>query len=352
LFFTRWSADAGGPFPLRVLEDDKGDKSYELERTPGEPELFTTAKEFLEAVHGPAFTARHWTMDRYLGTGRYARRKAEAEPGIIVVGPPVVGEVAQGPRDALDIQGQQAPLDEKPLSSKGAIVVSRAPRARRELGAQRGIRARGKLSKTENPVVRASSISVAGAPARGIDLAARGHEVTKLLYAGFSHWIYSSGYDFEDVLQEVYRKILVANQGKAPWDPTKSSFGHYVHLVCRSALSNFHRKAARIRSKEQIGIYHLRDGVWKETDVASASRPVGRQTQQALENDPAEDLQRYILGETPYAEDPMAPLAAQMVPYIQAGHTLKDTALHLGVERTLVSKAMKLLRTAAAAWAH
>lgn len=319
LFYTRsfpWS-DPGGPYPLRVVSDAKGNRSYELERSPGQTELFDTAKSFFEAVHGPDFSARHWTMDRYLGLGRHT--PPGAPPGIIVVGPMIpVGSSAQE---------TPATLDEK---SSGLIQVPRS-----------------------GPSRPRPTISIVRAPTRGIDLEARGDEVAKLLYAGFSHWIFSSGYDFEDVLQEVYRKILVSNAGRAPWDPTKSSFGHYVHMVCRSALSNFHRKKARIRSKEHTGIKGLLpDGSWGEMDVRDSQRACTTPSQDGVPGvDPAADLQRYILN-GPYRAELYAPLAAQMVPYIQAGYTLKDTAAHLGVDRPRLSKAMRLLKACAAQWAH
>ena len=85
---------------------------------------------------------------------------------------------------------------------------------------------------------------------RGIDLAKRGHEVRKLLYAGFGFRMARAGYDPEEVLQEVYRGILVRNQGKCPFDGQKSSFGHYVHMVISCVLSNYHRKMSKHRSIE------------------------------------------------------------------------------------------------------
>ena len=95
----------------------------------------------------------------------------------------------------------------------------------------------------------------AAAPtALGIDLAARGHEVRLLLNAGFGLKMSASGYDPDDVLQEVYRGILARNKGTCPFDPTISSFGHYVHMVCDCVLKNYHRKQKRRRCFETIGV--------------------------------------------------------------------------------------------------
>jgi hypothetical protein len=201
-------------------------------------------------------------------------------------------------------------------------------------------------------VTRCSSSSRAGLEQpRGIDLKARGHEVAKLLYAGFSAWIHKESYEFEDVLQEVYRKILVANAGTRPWDPSKSSFGHYVHLVCRSALSNYHRKVARVRTWERPGLAgYGPDGTWSLQDVRVSQSSLVSCPARTIP-DPVGDLQQHVRRGL-YADHPDNELAAQLVPYIQAGYTLKDTAGALGVDRALVSKAMKLLRLCTVGWGH
>jgi hypothetical protein len=71
-----------------------------------------------------------------------------------------------------------------------------------------------------------------------------------LFFAGFGHRVIRHGYDPEEVLQEVYRGLLVRNKGKCPFDARKSSFGHYVHMVSECILNNYHRKQSRHREKE------------------------------------------------------------------------------------------------------
>jgi DNA-directed RNA polymerase specialized sigma24 family protein len=73
------------------------------------------------------------------------------------------------------------------------------------------------------------------------------------MYAGFGLRIARAGYDPEEVLQEVYRGILVRNQGKCPFDRRKSSFGHYVHMVIECVLNNYHRKEQRKQRHEVMG---------------------------------------------------------------------------------------------------
>jgi DNA-directed RNA polymerase specialized sigma24 family protein len=77
---------------------------------------------------------------------------------------------------------------------------------------------------------------------KGIDFNLKYKDIERLLRAGFMRKILAAGFDFQDVLQEVYMGMLVRNQGKCPWDPSKGSFSHYVWLCIDSILTNYHRK--------------------------------------------------------------------------------------------------------------
>ncbi len=105
---------------------------------------------------------------------------------------------------------------------------------------------------------------------RGIDLAKRGHEVRKLFYAGFARRVVNQGHDPEEMLQEIYKGILIRNQGKCPFDPAKSSFGHYVHMICNCIIINYHKRWSRIYGEEQYGI-RAADG--STIDVGEADLP-------------------------------------------------------------------------------
>lgn len=87
----------------------------------------------------------------------------------------------------------------------------------------------------------------------GIDLAKRGKGVRRLFFAGFAKQIVKKGFDPEDVLQEIYKGILIRNLGKCPFDPMKSSFGHYVHMVSGCILSNYYRRYGRLQVNELYG---------------------------------------------------------------------------------------------------
>ena len=104
----------------------------------------------------------------------------------------------------------------------------------------------------------------------GINLEARGHEVRKLLWAGFGGKMLAGGHDPEDVYQEVMRGLVARNAGKCPWDETKSSFGHYVHLVINGVLINYHKKQQQVKGPEVVG-WRDRDGVVKDVAVAMLS---------------------------------------------------------------------------------
>lgn len=115
-------------------------------------------------------------------------------------------------------------------------------------------------------------------PRLGIDLVARGHEVRKLMWAGFGHKILRAGYDPEDVLQEVFRGIIARNNGICPWDARKSSFGHYVHMIIGCVLTNYHRKQQSVRDHESVG---LKGPDGRDGDAAGhavASEPVEEAT--------------------------------------------------------------------------
>lgn len=119
-------------------------------------------------------------------------------------------------------------------------------------------------------------------PRLGIDLAARGHEVRKLMWAGFGHKILRAGYDPEDVLQEVFRGIIARNNGICPWDAAKSSFGHYVHMVIGCVLTNYHRKQQGIREVEVVGLKGVDGKVADAAGAAVAVEPVDTRGAAAL----------------------------------------------------------------------
>jgi DNA-directed RNA polymerase specialized sigma24 family protein len=296
-----YSRYTDGCRPVKVVEN-----GWEVQGSDGKPVQFTTAQGLLAELTGHP-KGRHWTLDRYFQQGKHK----PADP--------------MGQGSVLDLFG--APTTTK----KGVITL--APLA-------------PSLVSLRTEV----SITVPAAPL-GIDLINRSHEVRKLLFAGFGRKIYAAGYDADDVLQEVYKGILARNNGKCPWDPNKSSFGHYVHMVCGCVLSNFHRKQRRIRSFEQVGMKSLQAEGWQDGDVASASNLAARPTiedEDAGINEAADDLSEYILDHFPHDNTSM--LAIAIIPHVAAGDYRKKIAKELGVSMAALSRAVSLLRKATLSW--
>jgi len=203
-------------------------------------------------------------------------------------------------------------------------------------------------------------IVVAGpAPVLGIDLAVRGHEVAKLLYAGFGRRILAAGYEFKDVLQEVYKGLLTRNRGRCPFDERKSSFGHYVHMVSGCILANYHRQQARRARFEQVGAPgYDASGNRTMVDVAQSEKAQLRAYEANnqldswsayLETEAAGALLEFIQG-SPKGESQDAAMMVQVLPLVREGNTRADIALHLDVSLATTSRALAFLRCHTRKW--
>lgn len=189
---------------------------------------------------------------------------------------------------------------------------------------------------------------------KGIDLVNRGHEVRKLFYAGFMGRVTRYGYDPEEVLQEVYAGLLVRNKGKCPFDPKKSSFGHYVHMVCECIVSNYHRKHNRHAQAEQFG-HTAADGL--EVDVASADLAVVEADQEeALSHNFALASLTARLNEAACSVETSTDMAlvGRCLPLLSKGMTRLEVARHLvevaGLPRNRVLQAVDFIRNVAGEW--
>jgi len=187
--------------------------------------------------------------------------------------------------------------------------------------------------------------------ALGIDLESRSLEVKKLLYAGFGRRIVAMGYDPEDVLQEVYKGLLARNLGSCPWDARKSSFGHYVHMVCGCILSNYHRKYNRINSQETIGVFMMRDGGLCEVDVAESNYAWedGDQGDAIQESELLVELNQALKKLS--ADGPLEDgkyckreLSLQILPLLVDGWKRREIAGHLEIREGIITKCINLIR--------
>jgi DNA-directed RNA polymerase specialized sigma24 family protein len=187
----------------------------------------------------------------------------------------------------------------------------------------------------------------------GIDLKNRAGEVAKLLFAGYGRRIYSWGYDPDDVLQEIYKGILIRNLGTCPWDAKKSSFGHYVHLVCGCLLSNYHRKQSRIRAVEQVGLNAQTEDGFVNVDAADACA-TRVECASYLDTTPMVDkdfidymVQRVDAMGVPTEGRQMALL---VLPLAIEGHGRQEIAAALNVPMSVVAKALKIIKTTMSDW--
>jgi hypothetical protein len=292
LLWSRWK---DGGHPVQIVEDAKH-TSYRILMPPaqGGIQTFPSARRLLIALTGHP-GGRNWTFDRYFGLGDWA---------------------APSPRPMM-------PLFEM-LSPQGIVVD------------------RGWPSPIPLDIRPAGDVAVG----LGIDLALRGGEVRKLLFKGFGHWIFSAGHDPEEIYQEVCKGILIRNQGRGAFDVSRSSFGHYVHNVCRCVLSNWHRSETRRKSHEQVGSKDWREGTLTDVDASET----------ALAGDPpggleVDDLQAYMAVHGA-RRTPEGRLALDILPLVAQGMSRAEITVVVDPSggKLAVGKALAVIRMFAAGW--
>ena len=304
-----YSRVCDGARPVQVQEG-KGVRS--LYRVGAD--THATKTSLLTALTGQ----QHWRFDRYFGLGRYTR---EPESNVLdLFGLP-----------NLEVRPPSISLAPTLLTLTEDLTI---------------------LARALNPVRTAMVIAPGLREGLGIDLANRGHEVKKLLFAGFGRRIHAAGYDPDDVLQYVYLGILTRNRGKCPWDPAKSSFGHYVHMVCGCLLANYHRKMRTRYSHEQVGLRGYReDGEWGSMDAAASNQEAGTSIEIELTGliEVGTDLIQHLREghHIPYRD---VAIIEQAMPHMVQGLTRKETAARLGISSPALSRSLTLLRKHSSAW--
>ena len=289
---TLYTRVKDGCYPVHVTYgNDEVITSIVLAK-PEETLTFPTMRKALIAIMGySVFAARRWTWNRYFRLGQYA------------------------PSDRC----QGAPIWEA-LGPGGWLVPG------------------GSLMTTGGLVL------IGEEPTLGIDLTKRGREVAKLLYSGFNGKMKAAGYEPNDVLQEVYKGILVRNKGKCPFDARKASFGHYVHMVCHCVLSNYHRRSQRYSGP----LRHSLPGGSKGSPLSFGD---GEDKSPAVAIDPHNPevrIMKEAVLSAPY--HPQRRLALKMIPYILRYKENDDVwntasiAANLGVGKAAAAKALTFIR--------
>jgi len=377
---TLFARHEHGGFPVHVVKPPRKPASFHLERPndQGGTLVLPSGRQLLRALYNNGNTtpgvARDpgMSLDRYFRVGKWARKKDTGLTVFDLFGKGDTPEPKPIPRNVL----KEAPPPTrrcpdragrwyKPTPAITTLTLfgstDKAPRAKRPQPV-----ANPSLS-VEPPVAfkkAAAALSVDPAAISsplGIDLVNRSHEVKKLLYAGFGARMARKGYDPEEVLQEVYKGLLTRNMGTCQFDPSKSSFGHYVYMVCGCILNNYQRKEDRRRSHEQTGMYiagHYDDGEPSgQADAALAALDPGWQgsqtrtkTEAAMDEEQAlKSLQARVRKEG--RGRPEGPIAVKALPLLYRGHTRSEIASKLGHEPSRVGRALAFIRKVARNWA-
>jgi len=104
------------------------------------------------------------------------------------------------------------------------------------------------------PIKREIEKSLKNLPRLGVDLERRYKEVKKLFMAHCAKMCLENRCDPEEVLQEVYKGILIRNKGECPYDPSKSAFSTYVVMVSKCVTINYVNKYGFRHLKEHHGV--------------------------------------------------------------------------------------------------
>ena len=106
--------------------------------------------------------------------------------------------------------------------------------------------------KTLRAVSERSEVSVTR-KTKGIDLSQKHNEVKKIFLKHCSKMCLDNRCDPEDVLQEVYKGIIIRNNGKCPFDESKSAFSTYVVMVSKCVTINYVNKMGKKTYGEVYG---------------------------------------------------------------------------------------------------
>jgi hypothetical protein len=300
-----YSREQHGAMPVYIHQTEKG-PLYRLGDV-----TYHTKSQLLATITGQE---QCWSFDRYFGLGKYAPPSGT----ILDLFAP-----ATAPHTQVQSTLQLAPSLITILSDTRITTANRPASA-------------SPLASVTMPL--------------GVDLDKRGHEVAKLLFAGFGKRIHAAGYDPQDVLQYVYLGIMARNRGKCPWDPAKSSFGHYVHMVCGCLLANYHRKQATLREHEQVGVAgHTDDGSWGLMDVAASSHAKALPSETQDLSRASTDLLKHLKQCRRIAPNNRR-LLEKAIPLMAQGHTRKEAAGMLSVSVPTLTRALAQVRTATYEW--
>lgn len=88
----------------------------------------------------------------------------------------------------------------------------------------------------------------------GIDVGLHSEDIKKLFYKRQGQKFANSGVDLEELLNEVYKGILIRNEGSCPFDPEKSAMSTYIVMVIDCITMNYVNKDNRIKERFVTGV--------------------------------------------------------------------------------------------------
>ena len=88
----------------------------------------------------------------------------------------------------------------------------------------------------------------------GIDIEKHKEDIKKLFYKRQGTKLMKTGVDTEEVLQEVYKGILIRNNGSCPFDAEKSAMSTYIVMVVDCITMNYMNKFNRISDRFVTGV--------------------------------------------------------------------------------------------------
>lgn len=323
-------AEHGG-HPVRVLRDPDDDLRFEV-AWPSGPALYMSGRGLLRALYGGQ--SPNLTVDQYFRLSHQ-----------VALTPTVFDLFSEKP-----LPDNVLPLRER-LEVQRRVARPRAPRTEPQptgittltMFAPRPLAVVTPVRRTFKPL----PLVVATEQGLGIDIQARGHEVRKILFKGFSSTINRYGLDPDDTLQDIYKGLMARNAGRCPFDARKSSFGHYVHMVCACILSNLIRKKKRQDEHEQVGVFSPQSGdenYGHTVDAAVAARSDRHSGVQDHSPDEGVRTQKAVGSLLAIVGPEHAGLAERVIPLLMEGRSRADIVKIVGREQA--DQALSILKIA------
>jgi DNA-directed RNA polymerase specialized sigma24 family protein len=319
LLFSRME---DGNHPVRVFRP-RSRRKYEVLKPTG-AEFYTSTRDFLAGERG---TKAHWTHDRYFKLGRW-----NTDPGPTPDQLTVLDLFAPQAQDTSVTFVRSLLQASVTFTTDEAITTTEVPQP-----------------PCKNPLLAVSSTAC------GIDLENRSGEVAKLFFKAYGSWVRKARFEDDDVLQEIFKGVLVRNGGKCPWDPAKSTFGNYVTMVARGIVFNYHRRESRRRRRETVGYLHLKDGEFVDCDVAELRSLTATDTLWASASDestgPERPIDRLVLYLKAHARWRDRSKLTRMATLLNEGETRKEITSKLRITSGEYTALQDKLRTLTSAWA-